>query len=124
MVARHRSGPLRQENKPHKSGRHRTNREVDKANNGKINLKLVKIKAKHELKKREKRNKLLQIRKRKREEVVNDKRKIGFGESPPLLITILNNGNAHFEEMLECIKECGQDIQIDERGIFVIKFLF
>lgn len=86
----HRPGCFKQQNKSHKSGRHRSKRAIDKEHKGKVSLKVWTNKAKRELKKEERRHQASQLRKNKREEVLLKKRALGSASAPPHLTAIVS----------------------------------
>lgn len=85
----HKPGPLKQQNKSHKHGRHRTKGEIDKSHKGRVDVKNV-TKKKKELDKQQRRHQARQIRKNKREEVIEKKRKLGVDRAPPHVIAIVS----------------------------------
>lgn len=85
---KHKSGPLKQANKSHKHGRHRTKGEVDKSHKGRVDIKAV-TKKRKDLDKQQRRHKAMQIRKNKRDEVIEKKRKLGIDQAPPHVIAIV-----------------------------------
>ncbi|KMQ92533.1 pre-rrna-processing protein tsr1-like protein [Lasius niger] len=85
----HRPGALKQSNKQHKTGRHRSKSAVNKELKGKQNIKTSLKHVKKGLQRDARRNQLLQIRKKKREEVLAQKRDLGGSLSAPVLICII-----------------------------------
>ncbi|XP_066918428.1 pre-rRNA-processing protein TSR1 homolog [Clytia hemisphaerica] len=106
----HKSGPLKQQNKSHKHGRHRTKGQVDKSHKGKVDVKSLSKKNKN-LDKQQRRHQAKQVRKNKREEVLEKKRKLGTEHSPPHLIVIFPlSSNCNCEEALEYLVESDDTI--------------
>nr|XP_016934319.1 pre-rRNA-processing protein TSR1 homolog [Drosophila suzukii] len=85
----HRPGPLKQANKAHKTGRHRSKGAIDNAQKGKIGLKAISHKHKQQQRKEQRRNQMNQLRKNKREEVLEQKRKLGGQNTAPFLVCLL-----------------------------------
>ena len=73
----HRPGPLKQQNKTHKTGRHRSKGEVLKTNKGKVEMHIVGRKNKDAQSKEQRKHRLNQLRRNKRDDIVNKKRCIG-----------------------------------------------
>lgn len=86
---KHKSGPLKQQNKSHKHGRHRTKGELDKSHKGRVDVKNV-LKKKKDLDKQQRRHQAKMIRKNKREEVIENKRKLGIDQAPPHVIALVS----------------------------------
>ncbi|PSN38440.1 Pre-rRNA-processing protein TSR1 [Blattella germanica] len=86
---RHRPGSLKQQNKAHKHGKHRSKGAIDSAIKGRTSAKEYTKKARHELKKYERRNKAIQLRQKKRDEILSKKRSLGGASSAPFLVAIV-----------------------------------
>ncbi|KAJ4450048.1 hypothetical protein ANN_01455, partial [Periplaneta americana] len=86
---RHRPGALKQQNKAHKHGRHRSKGSISNAVKGRTSAKVFTKKARHELRKEERRNKAIQLRQKKREEILFKKRSLGGASTAPFLIAIV-----------------------------------
>ncbi|KAK0086595.1 hypothetical protein PV325_002904 [Microctonus aethiopoides] len=86
---KHRPGALKQTNKAHKTGRHRSKGAINLAAKGKTNVKEVTRQTKKELSKEVRRNQCQQLRKKKRDEVIALKRNFGSSLAPPILITVI-----------------------------------
>lgn len=84
----HKPGPLKQSNKPHKHGRHRTKSQLDNTHKGRVSVKNISRKTKL-LGRNEKRQQAMQRRKNKLDETLEKKRNIGKGETPPHIVAIL-----------------------------------
>ncbi|XP_028046224.1 pre-rRNA-processing protein TSR1 homolog isoform X2 [Monomorium pharaonis] len=86
----HRPGALKQSNKKHKTGRHRSKSAINNDLKGKQNI--IGKSSKHfekNLGRDARRNRLLQFRKMKREEILAQKRNLSSFSSAPLLICII-----------------------------------
>jgi pre-rRNA-processing protein TSR1 len=109
----HRSGPLKQDNKRHKLGRHRSNRSISSSNKGrKEDVKTI-TKQKDSIKRHERRNQLKQLRSNKRHQTLNDKRSLGRESVPPILVSVLdlnhNQNNENMNQLIELIRNCDQN---------------
>ena len=110
----HRSGPLKQENKRHKFGRHRTNRAINSSNRGRRDDIKTITKRKDLIGRVDRRNQLKQIRQNKREETQMSKRGLGCDDMPPILVAVLdlnpnNTTNESFYEFLDLVRESDQN---------------
>lgn len=85
----HRSGSLKQTNKSHKTGRHRSKGTIDNELKGKVSVKTISRAQKREMNKDQRRKQANQIRKNKREEAYSKKRELGGSGAAPFLITII-----------------------------------
>jgi len=85
----HRAGSLKQSNKGHKHGSHKSKRAIDTANKGRVSVKQTTIRNQRELRRDERRHQANQIRKNKREEAMALKRSIGGNKTAPFLTCIL-----------------------------------
>lgn len=111
----HRPGVLKQSNKPHKTGRHRSKSAVNNEVKGKQNV--IRTSLKHSNKKglnrQARRNLLTQIRKKKREEVIAHKRSIGGAHSAPILICIIPlQYDIDVEDIVSSIKDIHENVRI------------
>ncbi|KAF4527217.1 hypothetical protein B566_EDAN010565, partial [Ephemera danica] len=114
---RHRPGSLKQQNKSHKHGRHRSKGSLDKISKGKIAPKKFTKRASRELKREERRNRSAQIRHRKREEVVSQKRLIGSARTPPILVAIIAlSNNADPYAALDLLAKSDNDSTMTSSG--------
>ncbi|XP_012214435.2 pre-rRNA-processing protein TSR1 homolog [Linepithema humile] len=84
----HRPGTLKQSNKQHKTGRHRSKSVINNFK-GKQNVIKITKRLKKDLQKDARRNQLLQMRKKKREEVLAQKRSLSGSSSAPFLICVI-----------------------------------
>ncbi|XP_066581384.1 pre-rRNA-processing protein TSR1 homolog isoform X2 [Prorops nasuta] len=85
----HRPGALKQVNKAHKTGRHRSKGSISNEVKGKTNVKALTKRFKKELSKDARRLQSMQIRKKKREEVIAQKRNLGSSEAAPIIICVI-----------------------------------
>ncbi|CAH3023579.1 unnamed protein product [Porites evermanni] len=107
---RHKSGPLKQQNKTHKHGRHRSKSEIDKTNKGRVGVKIVSKKTRQAVGKANRRHQAKQIRQKRREEVLEQKRKTGKHGSPPHLIAIIPmSSRANVGHAVQLFSECDND---------------
>ncbi|XP_078043045.1 tsr1 ribosome assembly factor [Augochlora pura] len=85
----HRPGAFKQTNKAHKTGRHRSKGSISNDVKGKVNVKVLPKRMCNNLGKEARRHQLLQIRKKKREDVLQQKRNLGGSYSAPILVCII-----------------------------------
>ncbi|XP_017880075.1 pre-rRNA-processing protein TSR1 homolog [Ceratina calcarata] len=85
----HRPGAFKQSNKPHKTGRHRSKGSISGEVKGKIGVKALVKRAAKDLGKDARRHQSSQIRKKKREEVLQAKRNLGGSNSAPILVCVI-----------------------------------
>uniref|UniRef100_A0A1B0B9E2 Pre-rRNA-processing protein TSR1 homolog n=1 Tax=Glossina palpalis gambiensis TaxID=67801 RepID=A0A1B0B9E2_9MUSC len=85
----HRPGPLKQTNKPHKTGRHRSKGAIDNAMKGKMAEMTISHKHRQIQRREQRRNQMNQLRKAKREEALATKRQLGGQNTAPFLVCIL-----------------------------------
>lgn len=119
----HRPGLLKQQNKSHKNGKHRSKSEIDKNNRGRVHVKVASRKRKNEISRDERRRKANQMRNKKREEVLQKKRAIGGQDTAPFLTAIIPLGvSANIEGLLNQLKNCDPDSKVvtTSRGVLHI----
>ncbi|KAK7868139.1 hypothetical protein R5R35_003016 [Gryllus longicercus] len=112
---RHRPGLLKQQNKPHKHGRHRSKGAIEKDRKGRMAAKALSKKVRRDLRKDERRHQATQIRRNKREEVLLKKRALGSATSPPFitaLVALCQDVNPF--ETLKVLKEADSEAEIEE----------
>ncbi|KAF6097946.1 TSR1 ribosome maturation factor [Phyllostomus discolor] len=92
-MAAHRSGPLKQQNKAHKGGRHRGRGSAQRDGKGRLALKSLSKKVRKELSRVDQRHRASQLRKQKKEAVLAEKRQLGSKDGPPhqVLVVPLHN---------------------------------
>ena len=114
MQVPHNSGPLKQSNKTHKTGGHRSKGSVDRANKGRVGLKAQPgRKNKAHLSRRDRKHQVAQARSKKKAQVLAKKRALGAADSPPILVALVDlqrqTGDAA-SRLLRTIKSCAADI--------------
>ena len=94
MQSAHRSGPLKQKNKPHHTLGHKSNRQIKHKLGGKIDNKLQQLSIKKNNKvvewRHERKNRENDLKKQKRLNAFNLKRSLGQMHNAPYIVTILN----------------------------------
>ncbi|XP_054012596.1 pre-rRNA-processing protein TSR1 homolog [Hylaeus anthracinus] len=85
----HRAGGFKQINKQHKTGRHRSKGSISSDVKGKVGVKVVSKRIHRILGKEARRHQSSQIRKKKREDVLQQKRNLGGSQSAPILICVV-----------------------------------
>ncbi|EDV39958.1 uncharacterized protein Dana_GF10278 [Drosophila ananassae] len=110
----HRPGPLKQKNKAHKTGRHRSKGAIDNALKGKVGIQAVSHKHKQQQRKEQRRNQLNQLRRNKREEVLEQKRKLGGQNTAPFLVCVLPmHEQIDPKSALEILQSCDSDLVVE-----------
>eukprot|EP00057_Strongylocentrotus_purpuratus_P021891 XP_011676365.1 PREDICTED: pre-rRNA-processing protein TSR1 homolog [Strongylocentrotus purpuratus] len=105
----HKPGPLKQQNKGHKTGRHRSKGKIDVELKGRVTAKAISKKWKKELSKAGRRNKALQLRKKKRDDLLNQKR-IGGQEAPPNLVMVIPlHGTINVDQIIGYLRAADSD---------------
>uniref|UniRef100_U5EVS0 Pre-rRNA-processing protein TSR1 homolog n=1 Tax=Corethrella appendiculata TaxID=1370023 RepID=U5EVS0_9DIPT len=106
----HNAGALKQTNKSHKHGGHRSKREIDRTNKGKVSVKTISKKNNRLLKREDRRLQAKQIRKNKREEIIAKKRQIGGEATAPFLTCLLPlHENIDVNSALTLIEGCDEE---------------
>ncbi|KAK2575866.1 hypothetical protein KPH14_007238 [Odynerus spinipes] len=85
----HRPGVFKQANKAHKTGRHRSKGSICNEVKGKASVKVITKQVRKNLSREARRHQSVQLRKKKREEVIAQKRNLGSTYSAPILICII-----------------------------------
>ncbi|XP_062887263.1 pre-rRNA-processing protein TSR1 homolog [Mobula hypostoma] len=85
----HRPGSLNRPKKAHKAGRHRTKGAVERANRGRVDVKVVSKKANKDQRKHDRRHHASQRRQQCREAVLTEKRGLGSRDGPPHLVAVI-----------------------------------
>ncbi|XP_006099229.1 pre-rRNA-processing protein TSR1 homolog isoform X1 [Myotis lucifugus] len=88
-MAAHRSGPLKQQNKAHKGGRHRGRGSAQRDGKGRLALKSLSKKVRKELSRVDQRHRASQLRKQKKEAVLAEKRQLGSKDGPPHQVLVV-----------------------------------
>nr|XP_032823593.1 pre-rRNA-processing protein TSR1 homolog isoform X1 [Petromyzon marinus] len=111
----HRAGVLKQKNKTHKNGRHRTKGEIDRDHKGRVTVKVLTKKARRELNRQERRNRSTQIRKNKRDAVFNSKRMVGSKDGPPHLVAIIPlHSGISTGEAVRLLRSCDETARVED----------
>ncbi|XP_074621651.1 pre-rRNA-processing protein TSR1 homolog [Acropora palmata] len=109
-ASNHKHGPLKQQNKKHKHGRHRSKSEIDRVNKGRVGVKIVSKKIRQIAGKANRRQQAKKIREKRREEVLEQKRKTGKHGSPPHLIVIIPlSSSCDCDKAVQLLSECDSD---------------
>lgn len=87
----HKSGPLKQQNKSHKHGKHRTKGQIAALSKGRVSIKIQSRNTQIQMRKAERKNKMKQLRANKRHVAYMTKRNVGVEGSPPHLVVYHNN---------------------------------
>lgn len=113
--ATHRPGALKQKNKAHKTGRHRSKGAVDAAIKGKSDIKAISHRQKHQQNREERRNQMSQIRRNKREEVIAKKRQIGGQHTAPFLVCVVPlHSQIDPHSALAILEGCDEEAIVDK----------
>ncbi|XP_042328009.1 pre-rRNA-processing protein TSR1 homolog [Sceloporus undulatus] len=83
----HRPGALKQQNKPHKAGKHRGNNA--RRQGGRIPAKTLSQQQRRNLAKLDRKNRAWQLRQQRREAVLEEKRNLGRKDGPPHLVLVV-----------------------------------
>ncbi|XP_053376015.1 pre-rRNA-processing protein TSR1 homolog [Mercenaria mercenaria] len=101
----HRSGPLKQQNKSHKHGKHKSKGQREEG--GRVNAKVLSKKALTVKRKNDRKHQAVQLRKRKREEAVAKKRSVGVSGTPPHCVLVVPlHGEVSASSVVEKISSC------------------
>ncbi|KAK6635555.1 hypothetical protein RUM44_000807 [Polyplax serrata] len=104
---RHRPGLLKQQNKAHKHGRHRSKGAVQVEQKGRTAPKVISKRYRNKISKEERRNKMFQTRQKKRMETMQKKRELGNSTNAPFLIAVVPlNLNVDAEKLMTFVKNC------------------
>ncbi|XP_022099360.1 pre-rRNA-processing protein TSR1 homolog isoform X2 [Acanthaster planci] len=105
----HRSGPFKQQNKAHKTGRHRSKGQIETQGKGRVNVKTQSKKNRHEISKVDRRHQALQRRQHKREETLARKRSIGGRDSAPHLVAVIGlHSDCDVKGLVEQLQSCDE----------------
>lgn len=111
----HKAGAFKQQNKTHKTGRHRSKTQLRDANKGRVAVKTLSKHVKKAFGRDVRKNQLCQIRKYKREEILGKKRLRGSHGSPPFLVAVVAlDENVDIAASMTLIKTCDDDIILHE----------
>ncbi|TRY75463.1 hypothetical protein TCAL_06410 [Tigriopus californicus] len=94
MGGAHRAGPLKQSNKSHKTGQHRSKGAVDLANKGRVGVKVATGRSgqghRWVQKRKDRKYQMTQLRNKKKAQVWAQKRALGAADAPPILTAWLD----------------------------------
>nr|XP_022302874.1 pre-rRNA-processing protein TSR1 homolog isoform X1 [Crassostrea virginica] len=116
----HRPGALKQQNKSHKHGKHKSKGQLDKETKGRVNVKTATKRNKFLQRKHDRKHHADQIRKQKREEVLSLKRSRGGNLSPPHFVVVLSlHEGIDVSGVLEVLKSCDESAIVtqNEQGV-------
>ncbi|VBB29208.1 unnamed protein product [Acanthocheilonema viteae] len=111
MSAGHRAGPLKQSNKKHKSGRHRTKGAINALIGGKVGCKAVTGKQRFLVGKKARRLQAQQIRENKRAALLSDNYAVSnsYLQQPPIFVTVLSfDRNYLADELIALLCSCDE----------------
>ncbi|XP_065176403.1 pre-rRNA-processing protein TSR1 homolog [Sycon ciliatum] len=89
MSSAHKPGSLKQQNKSHKTGKHRSKGAVETSVKGRVSAKSLAKKGNTELSRLQKRNQLKQIRRLKRDALLTERRGRGVCDAPPHAVLVV-----------------------------------
>uniref|UniRef100_UPI00358E9302 pre-rRNA-processing protein TSR1 homolog isoform X2 n=1 Tax=Myxine glutinosa TaxID=7769 RepID=UPI00358E9302 len=111
----HRPGSLKQQNKSHKHGKHRSKGDIDRMNCGRVEVKTLTKRIKKELRKNDRRHRAKTIRRNKRDAVLMEKRNLGGRDSPPHLIAVIPlHGAVSCLPSLALLRTCQPEVVLSE----------
>ncbi|XP_018412654.1 PREDICTED: pre-rRNA-processing protein TSR1 homolog isoform X2 [Nanorana parkeri] len=115
--AAHRPGAFKQQNKAHKSGRHRGRGAQDRENKGRVSAKVLSKKIKKDLSKLDRRHKSNQIRRQRKDAVLSEKRNLGSKDGPPhLVVVVALHARAITANLLDLVRSNEGDILLEDGG--------
>ncbi len=121
---RHNPGVFKQPNKSHKTGRHRSKGEVLRTQNGKVASQVVSRKKKDLISKDQRKNRMFQMRKNKRDDIVNKKRCIGSLNGSPHIVSIIPLcADVSCLDIMEVLNKCDSQavIKISETSFYSLE---
>lgn len=122
---RHRPGLLKQQNKAHKHGSHRSKHALNSQENKKpTGVKVLTKKLKKCVSKQERINRMTQLRAKKRDEILEKKRQLGGTKSPPFLVAVVSLAfDVDTAKCLEIIKTCSEnsDVVTSSEGVLHLR---
>ncbi|XP_071960832.1 pre-rRNA-processing protein TSR1 homolog [Antedon mediterranea] len=111
----HRSGTLKQKNKTHKTGRHRSKGQLETISKGRVSVKTISKKLRKDLSKNQRRHQANQIRQKKKDDVINRKRKIGGKYGAPHLVTVFcAHQETDVNNVVNLLKSCDESAIISQ----------
>jgi len=105
----HRSSDWKQTNKKHKTGRHKSNRSIEKLNRGRVSVKVCSKKGLKVQRKFDRLHQMKQARNKARQEVMQKKRAFGAQGAPPILVAVIplsESQEKYVEETLKSLTSC------------------
>ncbi|XP_072758198.1 pre-rRNA-processing protein TSR1 homolog [Anoplolepis gracilipes] len=108
----HRPGAFKQSNKQHKTGRHRSKSAINNELKGRQNIKASLKHFSRSLQRDARRNQLLQLRKRKRDEVLAQMRNLGFLSAPILICIIPLQSDVDIQNVMSVITSIDETANI------------
>ena len=124
---RHNPGAFKQPNKSHKTGRHRSKGEVLKSNNGKVATQAISRKKKDVVSRDQRKNRMFQMRKNKRDEIISKKRCIGTLTGCPNIISIIPlSADVSCLDVMEVINRCDSQsvTKITDTAFYSLEYAF
>ncbi|CAH2015899.1 unnamed protein product [Acanthoscelides obtectus] len=111
----HRPGAFKQTNKEHKHGRHRSKGSISLAAKGKISIKTISKKLKKDLNKDQRRNQAIQLRKKKRDELLAKKRSLGGTDYAPFLVCIIPlSKDIYPDTAMAILEQCDEEAVVSK----------
>ncbi|XP_046854364.1 pre-rRNA-processing protein TSR1 homolog [Xenia sp. Carnegie-2017] len=111
--SQHKPGPLKQQNKTHKHGRHKTKGMLNSINKGRVSVKMLRKNGSKMAGKLDRRNHAKQLRANKREEVLREKRKIGKLDGPPQVVCLIPlSASCNVDKFLENLYQGNEENEI------------
>ncbi|XP_007520453.1 pre-rRNA-processing protein TSR1 homolog isoform X1 [Erinaceus europaeus] len=118
-MAAHRSGPLKQQNKAHKGGRHRGRGSAQRDGKGRLAPKTLTKKVRKDLSRVDQRHRASQLRKQKKEAVLAEKRQLGNKDGPPHQVLVIPlHGSISLPEAFRLFqdRDTGTVVHLNEGG--------
>ncbi|XP_054858050.1 pre-rRNA-processing protein TSR1 homolog [Eublepharis macularius] len=112
----HRPGSLKQQNKPHKAGRHRRNSARRQAVH--VSAKTLSCQKRRNLAKLDRKHQALQLRRQSKEAVLAEKRNLGHKNGPPHLVVVVSlHANVDSQRVLHLFQSSETSVVCQERGL-------
>ncbi|KAM9321008.1 pre-rRNA-processing protein TSR1 homolog [Gastrophryne carolinensis] len=113
----HRPGAFKQQNKAHKTGKHRGRGAQDRENKGRVSAKVLSKKIKKDLSKLDRRHKANQIRRQRKDAVLSEKRHLGSKDGPPhLVVVVALHAGVATDSLLNLVRGGEGDILHEDDG--------
>ncbi|XP_052800654.1 pre-rRNA-processing protein TSR1 homolog [Mya arenaria] len=111
----HRPGPLKQQNKTHKHGKHRSKSQREEG--GRVSVKTISKKATSVKRKNDRKHQSSQHRKQKREEAFNRKRSVGCSGTPPHCVLVLAlHSDVDVSDFVKSLLACDDTLSTEKAG--------